>query len=247
MSGFKGSAGREIRAMQHRAGWPATCRRTGIRARVGASIGAVSAGLLQAAFLLLVPTAALAGGWSADPGASEIAFIYERGGNPADGAFTRFSGSGRFDPADPTAAELTLIIDTGSIELGNALESAFATSVEWFDSTSHPDAVYRLLTLQPTGPGTYEALGTLTIKGREKSLVTEIALAEVPAPGGGPTRVMAQGSLEVDRRFFGLGTGHLSALVTIGDAVQVDFMLVATPGAAMASKSAKARGHDAEK
>ncbi|MEM9783496.1 MAG: YceI family protein [Pseudomonadota bacterium] len=185
-------------------------------------------GLALAALAPVGPAGAT--GWQADPADSRIGFIYERAGNPASGFFASFQGDGRFDPAQPEATELMLTIDTGSIELGNALESAFATSIEWFDSENHPDAVYQLLTLQPTGPGTYEALGTLTIKGREKTIITEIRLAEVPGPGGRPSRVMAQGSLEIDRRGFGLGLGPMSAFVTIGDRVRVDFTLVADAG-----------------
>ncbi|MEL6336926.1 MAG: YceI family protein [Pseudomonadota bacterium] len=178
-----------------------------------------------AAALSLVVSPAQAAEWIADPDASKIGFVYERAGGAAEGAFTRFAGGGRFDPARPEEAELRLAIETRSIELGTLIESAFATSAEWFDSGQHPEAIYELITLTPLGEDRFEAFGTLSIKGRTRSLRSEITLSITEVASGG--QAMAMGALTVNRRAFGLGIGPVSAFVTIGDQVTVNFALAA--------------------
>lgn len=161
--------------------------------------------------------------WAADPATSRMGFIYQRADAPAPGSFERFSGWGRFDPTRPNEAELRLEIETRSIALGSLLESAFATSAEWFDSGEHPVAVYELARLTPLSGDRYEALGTLTIKGRSQVVTSEIELEVTDG-----LRARASGSLMVNRRDFGLGVGPISAFVTIGDEVTVTFDLAAT-------------------
>ncbi|MEM6420970.1 MAG: YceI family protein [Pseudomonadota bacterium] len=172
--------------------------------------------------IALVAVPATAAEWSADPAASTLGFVYERAGGSAEGGFERFAGSGSFDPARPEEAVLRLAIETRSIELGSLLESAFATSAEWFDSGQHPEAVYELITLTPIDGDRYAAFGTLTIKGRSVDVHSEITLAV------SGTAARASGALTVNRRDFGLGIGPVSAFVTIGDEVSVTFDLAAT-------------------
>lgn len=173
------------------------------------------------------PAASGSASWYADRDASRLAFVYERGGEAAEGSFSRFTARGAFDPERPREARLELRIRTESIDLGSRVESAFATSVEWFDSKAHPVAVYRLETLEPLGGDLYRAFGTLTIKGRERALVTDIALAMEETPEG--VRARASGRLEIDRRPFGLGVGPMAAFVTLGDTVEVAFDISAFP------------------
>ncbi|MEO0820231.1 MAG: YceI family protein [Pseudomonadota bacterium] len=179
----------------------------------------LAASLLTVAFLS--ERNAAAADFVADPAASALDFVYERAGNPAEGRFLRFSGAGRFDPEAVQATTLRLQIETASIELGNRLESAFATSVEWFDSKTYPVADYRLLSLSPLGDGRYDTRGVLRIKERSMLIQTPIRLAMENG------RAIAEGALSIDRRAFGLGIGPISAFVTIGDRVEVRFRLVA--------------------
>ncbi|MEM6677484.1 MAG: YceI family protein [Pseudomonadota bacterium] len=183
-------------------------------------------GLLPAALLLGLVTVAgappaHAADWIADPEASRLSFIFERFGKPAEGRFDRFEGEGRFEPTDPGSAALELRIETGSIVLGNALESAFATSAEWFDSRNHPVATYRLIGLTPLGEDRYTASGTLEIKGRRLFLEAPLRLER------DGDRARATGSLEIERGRYRLGEGPISALIDIGTRVTVRFELIA--------------------
>lgn len=175
------------------------------------------------ALALVAGSAAAATEWAVAPGESRILFQYEADGKPAEGVFIRFSGEGRFDPAAPEEATLTLRIESASIDLGDAKASAFATSAEWFDSANYPHIVYRLHALTPLEGNRYRAEGELTIRRRTRLIVTTIEL-EI-----GETQARASGTLEINRKDYLLGVGPLSLFVDIGRKVAVRFELVAHP------------------
>jgi len=160
-------------------------------------------------------------GWRLVPERSTIRFAYTLDGQVQEGRFGRFSGTGSFAPEAPQAARFTLRIDTLSIDLGNALVDAYATSREWFDSKRHPEVVYRLDALTPRGTERYRALGTVRIKGRQAATRAPMRL-EI-----GADEARATGSLTVSRRAFALGTELTDLVVDLADAVTVHFDLMA--------------------
>ncbi len=176
-----------------------------------------------AAALALFPGLAVAMEWALVPERSRIGFEYLRNGAPATGNFARFRGEGVFRSASPEAATLELRIESASIDLQDNLASAFATSAEWFDSTSHPIVTYRLIALKPLGGERFLANGDLTIRGRTRPIQTEIILTVDGA------EARAEGVLELDRRDFGLGVGPSALFVEIGREVAVRFDLTAIP------------------
>jgi len=167
------------------------------------------------------PAAAAPKSWSVAAEASRILFDYQRNGQPAEGEFSRFAGEGVFDHDAPGSATLELRIDSASIDLRDAMASAFATSAEWFDSATHPEVVYRLQRLVAEGGDRFRADGELTIRGKTKPISTTITLRI----GDGSAR--ATGTLKVDRTDFLLGVGPSAMFVDIGPQVAVRFELTA--------------------
>lgn len=161
--------------------------------------------------------------WAVMPEGSRVLFDYRRNGQPAEGRFTRFRGEGTFDVEAPAAATLELRIESASIDLGDALASAFATSAEWFDSPNHPEVVYRLRQLTPQGGDSFRADGDLTIRGKTRPVSTAVALDI------GADRAFAAGTLRVNRTDFLLGVGPSALFVDIGPEVSVRFELTARP------------------
>lgn len=176
-----------------------------------------------AAALLLVPFSAGAMEWALVPERSRIGFEYLRNGEAATGVFERFQGEGAFSLDDLGSAHLELRIESASIDLQDEIESAFATSAEWFDSATHPLVTYRLQSLRPIGSNRFLANGDLTIRGRTRAIETEITLTIDGA------EARAEGALELDRRDFGLGVGPSALFVRIGHEVTVRFDLTAMP------------------
>jgi polyisoprenoid-binding protein YceI len=181
-----------------------------------------SIGVLLAA-LTTAPTAAPAMDWTVVPEQSQVLFDYRRNDQPAVGNFAEFAGGGVFDRDAPGDATLELRIESASIDLDDALASAFATSAEWFDSRNHPLVVYRLLKLTPEGGDDYHATGTLTIRGRTRPIETTITLEIEDG------EAHASGSLRLDRKDYWLGVGPSALFVDIGREVAVRFDLTARP------------------
>lgn len=162
--------------------------------------------------------------WVVDPAASNVEFEYKKDGAPTEGVFRAFVGAGVFNEAKPEKARFELRIRSNSIDLYDTLASAFATSAEWFDSRNHPDIIYVLEDLEPLGDWRYRAQGRITIRGEERPLISELALAI----GGG--KAEASGTLTIKRDDFLLGVGPSAAFVEIGPDVLVRFSLTARPG-----------------
>lgn len=187
--------------------------------RLGRSIGA----------LMLLLGALPAAAWAAPvsyvvvPERSSVSFRYTENGVPKQGEFRRFAGAGRFDQASPDEADLSFAVESASIDLGNRLVNAFASTEEWFDSTRHPEVRFRLTHLAPVAPERYIAEGLLTIRGETRGISAPVRLAF------GEGEVMAEGDLRVDRAAYGLGLGASQAFVDIGREVSVVFALVARP------------------
>ncbi|MFQ5565621.1 MAG: YceI family protein [Paracoccaceae bacterium] len=169
------------------------------------------------------PTAAVGQEWTVAPEQSRVLFEYRRNDEPATGHFARFAGGGVFDRDAPEEATLELRIESASIDLYDAMTSAFATSAEWFDSVNHPYVVYRLQKLTAEGGNSYHAAGELTIRGRTRPIETTITL-EI-----GDDEAHASGSLHLDRKDYLLGVGPTALFVKIGREVAVDFDLTAHP------------------
>lgn len=167
--------------------------------------------------------AAFAADWNIDREQSKIEFEYLRAGAPTKGIFAKFSGYGTFDPANPSAARMSLSIDTTSIDLYDAMASAFATSAEWFDSKNHPKVEYQLTGLEPLGDDVYRATGTLSMRGESKPIIADIKLVV------GEKSAEAEGRLEIVRSDYLLGVGPSAAFVEIGPNVVVSFDLLARP------------------
>ncbi|MEO1687484.1 MAG: YceI family protein, partial [Pseudomonadota bacterium] len=124
------------------------------------------------------------------------------------GRFPTFTGEGRFDPDAPQDSDLTLAIDITRLDLGNALASTFARSVDWFDAEAHPLGSFRLSELEPSPvEGVWLARGELQLRGETRDVEVELALDLT-----GET-ARATGETVIDRTLFGIGQGPTSYLV----------------------------------
>ena len=169
----------------------------------------------------LLPTATSAAQWQVNPDNSQVHFDYVRDGETATGLFATFDGEGDFNAAAPESAELTIRIDSRSIDLKNKLASGFATSAEWFDSQNHQFITYRLTGLTKRADGRYDATGQLSLRGETKPVTAIIAL---DIDGSEAT---ATGTVRVNRRDYLLGVGPSAVFVDIAPEVAVRFHLTA--------------------
>ncbi|PIW29542.1 MAG: polyisoprenoid-binding protein [Rhodobacterales bacterium CG15_BIG_FIL_POST_REV_8_21_14_020_59_13] len=79
--------------------------------------------------------------------------------------FDSIDASLDFDPSEPEGAQLTAIIDAGSVSTGNAAFDETLRGPNWFSAERHPQIIFRSSSIAVTGEDTGVAEGELTIRG----------------------------------------------------------------------------------
>lgn len=178
-----------------------------------------------AAFGLLAGTA-LAGAQAAEfntvlPERSTVAFSYKQMGVAMDGHFRKFGAQLSFDPAKPQAAQASLEVDITSIDAGSADANGEVLGKPWFDAKAFPSARFVAKSIKPAGPGRYEVLGSLSIKGRSIEINAPATFKQDGADG------VFDGSFVLKRADFGIGSGPWADFDVVANEVQIKFHLVA--------------------
>ena len=148
--------------------------------------------------------------------ASSITFSYKQMGVAMDGRFKKFSAQVSLDPAQLAKAQGRIDIDLASIDTGSAEADQEVVGKPWFNVAAYPKASFVLKSLQASGPGKYEALGSLSIKGQTRELRAPLTLT----PQG-----QLSGSFLLRRGDFGIGEGMWAKFDVVANEITVNFKL----------------------
>ncbi|GGY49760.1 YceI family protein [Parvularcula lutaonensis] len=163
--------------------------------------------------------------WTVDREASSIGFRATQNGKTFEGTFGRWNAAILLDLEAPEVeGSIEALIDLASADAGSKDRNEALPEEAWFNTALHPVAVFRSTAIRSTGPGTYEADGTLTIKGITREVVMPFSL-EVDENG----RAIADGSVILDRSEFGVGTGEFADGKWVGLEVEVLLHIEAVP------------------
>lgn len=149
---------------------------------------------------------------------SEIQFTGTQMNVPVEGKFTAFSGDIQFDPAKPEASRATLVVKTGSADIGLDDGNLTLQQPEWFSADAFPEARFVSTHFKSLGGDRYEAAGELSIKG--VSLPVTVPLSVSQDPDGG---LSARGEFSVKRLPFKLGEGDWADTTVVADDVTIRF------------------------
>ncbi len=153
---------------------------------------------------------------------SEIGFTTRQMGVPVQGKFGVYTAQIALDPKKPEAGSVAFTIDTASARFGTAELDAEVGKPEWLAAAKFPKASFQSSAIKAAGPGKYEVLGKLTIKGNVREITVPVQLAQA---GGQST---ASGSFTIKRLQFKVGEGDWSDTSMLADDVAVRFKLVLT-------------------
>ena len=159
---------------------------------------------------------AAASGWAVQQGTLDIQV--KQGGNDVAGQFAKWQAAIDYAPETQTG-RIDVTIDIASLTLGSV--TGTATGPDFLNAAAHPTASFKAEILPPAAEGQpHTARGTLTIAGKstEAELPFALTLAEDTAT--------ASGTMQVDRRDFGIGAGYADES-TVGFAVAISFDLTA--------------------
>jgi polyisoprenoid-binding protein YceI len=157
------------------------------------------------------------------PAQSEITFVARQMGVPLDGKFSKFEAQVAFDPKKPETGKIAFSIDLGSASVGDAETVKELKKPDWFSIAKFPNATFTSTAIKAAGPGKFEVLGNLSIKGNVKPVTIPVTLA--PAAAGVS---VAQGSFLLKRIDFKIGEGDWSDVSIVANDVTVKFKLALT-------------------
>lgn len=120
------------------------------------------------------------------------------------GAFEKLSGDLTFDPSNPKAFNISVQIETASINTREEKRDAHLRSADFFDVEKFPKITFNSQSLEKSKDG-YIVIGDLNIHGvtQKVSLEMETPSEEVKDPWGN-LRIAVAGKTKIKRKDFGL-------------------------------------------
>lgn len=102
------------------------------------------------------------------------------------GTFKEFDGKFSFDPAKPEASSINVTLQTASVDSNHAERDKHIRSDDFLNVSNHPTATFESTSVKPTGEGTADVTGNLTLNGVTKPVVIAAKfIGEGEDPWGG--------------------------------------------------------------
>lgn len=161
---------------------------------------------LIAAVALAATAAAQAGTWQIDPNHSAAQFaVRHLGVSTVRGAFTKVSGSAKYDLADPTKDSVEVTIDANSVDTRVEMRDNDLRSPNYLDVQKYPTITFHSKQTKSAGAGKLQITGDLTIHGVSKEVVLDVdgPSAAIKDPWGNQ-RIGASASTKISRKDFGI-------------------------------------------
>ncbi len=166
------------------------------------------------------------GTYTIDPTHSRVGFVARHAMvTKVRGSFNEFEGTGSFDAADPTAAQLQLTITAASIDTRNADRDAHLRSNDFFDMETYPEIHFVSTAVEQTSDDEYQVTGDLTIKGVTKPVTIEFEYSGTAVDPYGNTRIGLDGKTTVNRKDWGVNWNAAldAGGVLVGEKVTLEF------------------------
>jgi polyisoprenoid-binding protein YceI len=171
-------------------------------------------------------TTSATGTYSIDPTHSRIGFVARHAMvTKVRGSFNDFEGTGRFDAADPTKSEISLVIQATSIDTRNADRDTHLRSNDFFAMEEFPEISFTSTSVSVAGDNQYEVTGDLTMKGITHPVTIDFTHEGNAVDPYGTERIGLEGTTTVNRKDWGISfnapleTGG----VLIGEKVTLEF------------------------
>jgi polyisoprenoid-binding protein YceI len=175
--------------------------------------------ILIFALALTVSAAAQAATWQIDPNHSSAQFsVSHLGVSTVRGAFTKVSGSAKFDPSDVTKAALDASIDANSVDTRVEMRDNDLRSPNFLEVQKYPTITFHSKQVRAAGAGKLQITGDLTIHGTTKEVVLDVDGPSSPIKDPwGNQRIGASASTKINRKDFGVN----GAPGVVGDEITI--------------------------
>lgn len=181
-----------------------------------------SLALIATLTLTAVPALAEPMRYELDPEHTTVAFLVEHVGySRVLGRFNDVSGSFLYDAETDTLSDVTVTVETGSIDTDHEARDNHVRSKDFLNVAEYPQMVFNATTGTVTGEATGQVEGTLTLLGQTQPVILDVTLNKSEVYPFGHQRhtlgVSVRGS--VLRSAFGMEYGIANGLV--GDEVDL--------------------------
>jgi polyisoprenoid-binding protein YceI len=159
------------------------------------------------ALAMTAAATAQAGTWQIDSNHTAAQFsVRHLGVSTVRGAFTKVSGSAKYDPADPSKGSMDATIDTNSVDTRVEMRDNDLRSPRFFDAQKFPTITFHSKATKVSGPGKLQITGDLTIHGVTKEVVLDVdgPTEAIKDPMGKGMRMGASATTKVNRQDFGV-------------------------------------------
>ncbi|MEM6415127.1 MAG: YceI family protein [Pseudomonadota bacterium] len=135
---------------------------------------------------------------------SELGFAGAQNGTKFNGAFTKWTASINLDPNDLSNASIETSVDLASATTGDKQKDRALPGSDWFDVKQTPTATFKSTKISNLNGNSYQAVGTLSLKGVSKSITLPFTLMI-----DGRT-AKAQGKTSLIRMDYNIGEGEFA-------------------------------------
>jgi polyisoprenoid-binding protein YceI len=165
--------------------------------------------VLVLALTFSLPAVAQSNVWQLDPAHSSAQFaVRHMGISTVRGAFTKLSGTARYDSVDPKNDSVEVTIETASIDTRVEMRDNDLRSDHFFDVQKYSTMAFRSTKIESAGPDKLKMTGDLTIRGITKPIKLDVEGPSKPFDDGhGHLHMGVSGSATVNRTDFGM-TGY---------------------------------------
>ena len=163
--------------------------------------------------------------WTVQPGAT-IEFQFTQLGGRVFGQFPDFTVDADIDPDKIDDCALSVTINLATIDTQNSERDRLLQGPDFFDTGQFPFATFEALICRHLYGPAYEAVGTLSLKGRARDVVLPIELKIDGETGNRQANAKAQ--LGLKRSEWGIGEGIWSNTIVVGDAIFLNIQVTAT-------------------
>ncbi len=139
------------------------------------------------------------------------------------GGFRDFNGTISYEPSDVTKSTIDMHIIANSINTGDDKRDGHLRSPDFFDVEKFPELTFKSTRIEKKGDG-YVAYGPLTIHGVTREVALPFTIAGTIKDPMGKSRLVAQASLTINRKDYGLNWNRAleGGGVLVGEDVKID-------------------------
>ncbi len=163
--------------------------------------------------------------WTVDYDASRIGFSSTHAGRAFDGVFRKWTADIRFDPDNLEQAKAEVAVDLASAVTGDMTYDKTLPTADWFDIAKFAEARFITNEFRKTGDGTFEADGTLDMRGAAAPVTLSFSFTR-----NGEEAVI-EGTTRLSRLAYGIGrqSDASGAWVGLDVPVQVKVTMARVP------------------